>query len=103
MNIDDYRKMLKREVLMKNFKIILLVLMFACFITASCVSEKSVQEEQINKLTQREIDDGWLLLFDGETSTGWRGHNKENFPDTGWEIVDGTIHCIGPGTGSHNV
>ncbi len=99
MNIDDYRKMLKREVLMKNFKIILLVLMFACFITASCVSEKGVQEEQINKLTQQEIDDGWLLLFDGETSTGWRGYNKENFPDAGWEIVDGTIHCIGSGRG----
>ena len=61
--------------------------------------EAAVATEEVaalNSLSQSEIDDGWVLLFDGETSEGWRSYCKETFP-TGWEIVDGTIHCIGSG------
>jgi hypothetical protein len=43
-------------------------------------------------------DDGFVSIFDGKTTTGWRGYNKPAFPE-GWEVVDGTIHCIGSGTG----
>jgi len=52
-----------------------------------------------NTLSQAEIDDGWQLLFDGESAEGWKGYCKEAFPEEGWEIVDGTIHCIGSGKG----
>ncbi len=52
-----------------------------------------------NTLTAAEKAEGWVLLFDGTTSTGWRGYNKTAFPDSGWEIVDGTIHCLNTGTG----
>ncbi len=51
-----------------------------------------------NQLTQAEIDDGWILLFDGETSAGWTGYKKETFP-TGWQIDDGTLFCKGSGRG----
>ncbi len=51
-----------------------------------------------NQLTQAEIDDGWILLFDGESSTGWTGYKKESFP-TGWEIVYGSLHRLGSGKG----
>lgn len=44
-------------------------------------------------------DDGWVTIFDGKTTTGWRGYNKTAFPDKGWEVVDGTLHCIESGTG----
>ena len=44
-------------------------------------------------------DDGWTTIFDGKTTTGWRGYNKPAFPDKGWEVVDGTLHCIESGTG----
>lgn len=44
-----------------------------------------------NTLTARERDAGWELLFDGETSEGWRGYNLETFPDTGWAVVDGAL------------
>ncbi len=54
--------------------------------------------ETINQLTPEEANSGWKLLFDGKTSTGWRGYNKTEFPK-GWEIVDGTFHCIASGTG----
>jgi len=44
-------------------------------------------------------DDGWVTIFDGTTTTGWRGYNKTAFPESGWEVVDGTLHCIGSGAG----
>lgn len=52
-----------------------------------------------NTLSKAEINEGWVLMFDGETSEGWRGYNKEGFPEKGWEIVDGTIHCFDSGKG----
>lgn len=68
--------------------------------------EKSAQDStavaaaapELNKLSADEASAGWKLLFDGTTSTGWRGYNKTEFPK-GWEVVDGTLHCIGTGTG----
>jgi len=44
-------------------------------------------------------DDGFTPIFDGKTTTGWRGYNKPGFPETGWEIIDGTLHVIGSGEG----
>jgi hypothetical protein len=62
--------------------------------------EKSADVEEVgpNELTQAEKDAGWVLLFDGETSDGWRGVNKGHFP-AGWEVVDGALHCKGSGMG----
>lgn len=51
-----------------------------------------------NTLSQAEIDDGWQLLFDGETTKNWRGYNKNHFP-SGWQVVDGTIQVKGSGKG----
>jgi hypothetical protein len=33
----------------------------------------------------------WHLLFDGKTSTGWRGGHSSTFPATGWKVKDGMI------------
>jgi hypothetical protein len=44
-------------------------------------------------------DDGFVSIFDGKTTTGWRGYNKPTFPTAGWEVTDGTLHCIESGTG----
>ena len=80
----------------------------ALFIVVSCNTQKEpvavAPEEEVeemvgpNQLTQAEIDEGWVLLFDGETSTGWTGYQKDSFP-AGWEIVDGTLYCKGSGRG----
>ncbi|MEN8124578.1 MAG: DUF1080 domain-containing protein [Bacteroidota bacterium] len=56
------------------------------------------KEVATNTLSQAEIDDGWILLFDGKTSNGWRGYKLDHFP-TGWQVVDGTIYMIGSGRG----
>jgi len=44
-----------------------------------------------NKLSDQEKKEGFVLLFDGTTSDGWRGYKKDVFPDR-WIIEDGTIH-----------
>jgi hypothetical protein len=44
-----------------------------------------------NTLTNAEAAQGWHLLFDGKTSTGWRGDHSPTFPSTGWEVKDGMI------------
>lgn len=57
-----------------------------------------VKKAMPNQLTEEEKDDGWVLLFDGETSEGWRGVNKETFPPA-WQVVNGTLHCKESGQG----
>ena len=44
-----------------------------------------------NTLTEAERAAGWRLLFDGETTAGWRGYNREEFPDAGWAVMDGML------------
>ncbi|MCF8373424.1 MAG: DUF1080 domain-containing protein [Bacteroidales bacterium] len=61
-------------------------------------SEVSDKVEAPNTLSEAEIADGWVLLFDGKTSENWRGYNKDHFP-SGWQIVDGNIQVMGSGKG----
>lgn len=49
-----------------------------------------------NALSRTEINQGWILLFDGETTDGWRGYTSSDFPD-GWLVQDGTLYCKGSG------
>ena len=47
-----------------------------------------------NTLSAYEQQSGWKLLFDGKTSTGWRGAYKQTFPAKGWEINDGILKVL---------
>ena len=44
-----------------------------------------------NTLAPQEEAQGFRLLFDGETTDGWRGVNKETFPEQGWHVADGVL------------
>ncbi len=44
-----------------------------------------------NTLTKREISEGWKLLWDGKTTSGWRGSKIKEFPTKGWYIKDGEL------------
>ncbi|MFO7853200.1 MAG: 3-keto-disaccharide hydrolase [Bacteroidota bacterium] len=51
----------------------------------------------VNTLSIREKEEGWRLLFDGSTNTGWRSIDAELFPEQGWIIEDGEMKRTGPG------
>jgi hypothetical protein len=42
-------------------------------------------------------EDGWELLFDGETFDGWRGLGREGIPEGHWIIEDGNIRKVASG------
>ena len=50
-------------------------------------------------LTHAEIDDGWVLLFDGKSTDHWRGYQKETFPEKGWIVENGTLKVLSSGRG----
>ena len=85
---------------------ILLIITLAAFFAVSCASEgdtdrsAAAEDAPLNTLTEQEIEDGWVLLFDGETTDGWRGYNQDSFPEGGWVVEDdGTLRVIGTGMG----
>ena len=64
--------------------------------------KKSGEAKEIvadNHLTTKEKEDGWILLFDGESFDGWREYDNPTFPDTGWVIENGTLKCMNSGKG----
>ncbi len=44
-----------------------------------------------NRLTKSEKNDGWQLLFDGVTTTGWRTSYGTGFPSHGWMVKNGEL------------
>jgi hypothetical protein len=50
-----------------------------------------------NTLTETERTEGWLLLWDGHTTWGWRGAKGKEFPKDGWEIRDGVLSVVETG------
>jgi hypothetical protein len=44
-----------------------------------------------NTATDREKKEGWKLLWDGASKTGWRGAKLDAFPAGGWEIKNGVL------------
>lgn len=69
-------------------------------VDSSACPEKEVKKEcKANTLTDEEKAEGWVLLFDGETSNGWHRYNEDAFPEQGWKIEDGKLTVIGSGQG----
>ncbi len=94
------QKIMKNTIL--SLSILLTLSLFACTTNSSAEkdNEKSTEiESPINVLSKTEIADGWTLLFDGETTAGWRGFKMGNFPDKGWHVIDGTLMIEYSGTG----
>ena len=47
-------------------------------------------------------DEGYIVLFDGETLNGWRGYGMDE-PPTSWTVSVGAITLKGSGTGEAQV
>lgn len=60
----------------------------------------SMAQAQLPVLSKKEIADGWKLLFDGKTSTGWKSYRADRpFPEKGWVIENGTLTVDPAGRG----
>jgi hypothetical protein len=44
----------------------------------------------VNSLSAADQRAGWRLLFDGRTTTGWRGYRTDTIP-AAWHVVDGVL------------
>jgi hypothetical protein len=64
----------------------------AILVCASRAAESGTQP-----LTPAEINDGWRLLWDGETTRGWRSVSGPGFPAEGWQIRDGVLTVLPQG------
>jgi len=62
---------------------------FVALLLAACTAAA-----QVNTLTQKEAAEGWLLLFDGESTFGWTSEGKAQ-----WRVADGVLigDAGGPG------
>ena len=47
-----------------------------------------------NTISELEASEGWELLWDGETTLGWRGAKLNEFPEHGWLIEDGILKVL---------
>jgi len=74
------------------FKAYLCSVCIATSILFSCSSAKepSSANQQPNTLSLKEKKDGWMLLFDGQTTNGWHTYNKTGVAPI-WKVVDGSI------------
>lgn len=63
----------------------------AAIILGSCSATKNMNSaSQPNTLTEKEKRDGWVLLFDGNSTAGWHTYNT-NAVSPNWKVVNGTL------------
>ncbi|GHT62009.1 hypothetical protein FACS189451_05340 [Bacteroidia bacterium] len=64
-------------------------LLAVLLIGSICLAQTAVSQD--NTLSQKEMDEGWKLLWDGKTTDGWIGAKLNTFPGHGWVIKNGTL------------
>lgn len=55
-----------------------------------------------NTLTDQEKALGWQLLWDGQTTEGWRTPKSDTFPTKSWKIHDGILTVLGTDNGAES-
>lgn len=60
---------------------------------ALCLAAATAQA-QLNTLTDAERAEGWIMLWDGKTTDGWRSPRSDEFPANGWKISEGILSTI---------
>jgi hypothetical protein len=51
-----------------------------------CLGTLTMAADTPNTLSAQELADGWILLFDGETTFGWKASSDAN-----WKVADGVV------------
>jgi hypothetical protein len=75
--------------------LVVVLLLFAFFSCDSGSKKKAVN----NALTDTEIENGWILLFDGKNISEWHGFTKDSIPEGIWIVQDEAIKRINPAKG----
>jgi hypothetical protein len=57
-----------------------------------------LRAEAPNTLSATEVQEGWKLLFDGNSTAGWRNYQKDDV-GPGWQVVDGELRRVEKGAG----
>src|SRR4051794_1030318 len=61
-------------------------------LTALGITSPSAQSpDGVNTLTPAEKSAGWILLFDGTSTSQWRGYKKQDMTDLRWKAEDGCL------------
>lgn len=68
----------------------LIYLAYTCILLTNCHEKKATD----NQLSRQEKKQGWILLFDGKTTDGWRGYNLDTITPN-WQAVDGCLTADG--------
>lgn len=58
--------------------------------------------DTLNTLSEAEREAGWQLLFDGDSTAGWRGYQRDSMP-AGWTVEEGALHFEGKGENSTTI
>lgn len=76
---------------MRTTRIFVCSLLMSISVSHSIAQTFTASEEIIlpGGLTQQEVDEDWIALFDGKTLFGWRQTDDA----TNWKVVNGTIHA----------
>lgn len=69
-----------------------------CKLTKEAVNG-TIRSNIDNQLSEKEIQEGWKLLWDGKSTNGWRGAKLTTFPTKGWDITNGLLHVQPAGGG----
>lgn len=70
---------------------------FAC---AWLLAAGSTRAQEPNTLTPAETAQGWQLMFDGKSLSGWHSYRKPSITDNGWIIKDSSVYLRGPAAGA---
>ena len=62
---------------------------FLANLPAAQAQEQKSGRSSHNSLSAKQIAEGWIKLFDGETMFGW----KANSDDVNWKITEGVVHA----------
>lgn len=67
-------------------------MLFSATILSSAFSGAFHSEQgKDNMLTAEEQKSGWVLLFNGKNTEGWRAYNNKPFDS--WEVLNGQLYC----------
>ena len=79
-----------------QLKALMLALVLALALSACGSSEIVPAKECTNGLSQEEQDEGWRLLFSGQSLENWRSFGEES-ANSGWGVENGCLARLGMG------